>query len=226
MLGIKVLRRRHVPEHIEVASLRADAVVEQAPIVLDQVTQREALADIAHLPAVPIIHERNVALLPAAETCAGKGAGILDVVFLVGSKLRVPRRRIDVVVAVLVMQHRNITKLPARIDPALHAFPAAGGRSGRQHVGMLTVVALAGPGRQAHDRPFDSLRFQRPQLGGALVECRDVVIEVGIVRPIAVAARPCNSSESAAPCAVRRPTWPRAAPGQSSRAATQTGRCR
>src|SRR5262249_10768077 len=99
MFGIEILVRRNIAEHIQVTSLRLDAVLEKQPVVFDEMSQHEARAEKCLRPAVPMAHEWNVAFLPIAETCAGERLRWGARIFFVNCELWIVRRRVNVVIA-------------------------------------------------------------------------------------------------------------------------------
>src|SRR5262249_16764061 len=96
--------------------------------------------------AVPVVHERDVAVFPVVlEARAWKGRRRADVVFLADREVRIPRGRVKIVVAILVMQPAGVSKLLATVKQCLHACPSPGLRRRRQSVGSLAVVSLVKP---------------------------------------------------------------------------------
>src|SRR6188768_2245398 len=104
MLWIEVLVRRYVTEYVEIIAGRPNAMIEQALIVLLQVAEHESAIDVSHLSAVPMVHKGNLALFPVAEATAGKGGRQAGCNLFVDGKLRVVRRSVHIVVAILIVQ--------------------------------------------------------------------------------------------------------------------------
>ncbi len=71
-------------------------------------------------------------------------------------KLRIIGRSIKIVIAILIVQRKEIAQFSACLIQPLHAVPAAGFRGGRQLVGMLRVVSQPRPVRYTRRRsvPF------------------------------------------------------------------------
>src|SRR5207245_1587368 len=88
MLGVPVLVRRHVAEHVEVHAVGPDPAVEQPLVVAPQEPGHEARAEVALLAAVPVVHERDGSLLPAPEARAREGLRRRARVLLVDGELR------------------------------------------------------------------------------------------------------------------------------------------
>src|SRR5262249_41118934 len=123
MFGIEVLIRRHITEHIQVAALWPDATLDEQPIVLDQMPKHKARIEECLLAAVPMAHKWDVALLRIAESSAGKCLRWAGGILFVDGKLWVVRRRINVVIAVLIVQRKDITEIAAGIGKLFHPFP-------------------------------------------------------------------------------------------------------
>jgi len=164
VLGIEVLGGRDITEHVQIAALHSYTMVEHLLIVLGQMPRGQTGVHVSHLSPVPVVHKRDMAFLPGAESRAGESGGPAYGILLVHRKLRIVGRSIDLIVTILIVQIVNISKLLARIDPPFQPFPATGRRRGWQDVRMLAVVSQIGPAGQGDVQPVDTagLEFAKP----------------------------------------------------------------
>src|SRR5215472_6998118 len=64
MLGVEILIGRNVAEHILVTAVRMNSVFEEHSVVPGDVTEHVAVVEVALLASIPMVHERDVAILP------------------------------------------------------------------------------------------------------------------------------------------------------------------
>src|SRR5690349_3341154 len=108
MFRVKIFVGRNVSENVQIISLWLNAVVEQSLIVLHEVTQHKSAIQVGHLAAIPMVHERNRPLFPITEARSRESLRRALGIFLMNCELRIVRRRIDVVIAILVMQAEEV----------------------------------------------------------------------------------------------------------------------
>src|ERR1051326_730694 len=104
-----------------------------------------------------MVHERNRALLPIAESCSGKSLRRTFRILLVNRKLRVIRRRIDVIIAILIVQAEKIAELPTSVSQSPHSFPSPRFRRGRKNIWMLPIITHLRPTGEHHGQPFKTV---------------------------------------------------------------------
>src|SRR5215469_13781844 len=126
MFWIEVLIGRNVAEDILIAALRVDAMLENYAIVFRYMTEHEAVVEIALGAAVPVVHERDVSIFPVVlEASTGERGGRTNVVLLMNREVGIPRGRVAIVVAILIVQPTGVSELFASIKQRLHALPSA-----------------------------------------------------------------------------------------------------
>ena len=176
MFGIEVFIRRNVPNHVQVNSLRRDAMIKEQLIILQQVTQPVAIIQISLTAAIPVAHHGNVAVFRIAKPAARKRLRRQSGVLFADCKLGIIRGSIEIVVAVLIVKNIRIAKLARRIHQALESFPASGLFRRRQGIGMLSIVTKMGPTGNEDQHVIEAARLQVAELFRSLIKCRQAVI--------------------------------------------------
>src|SRR5436190_14898452 len=74
---------------------------------------------------IPVTHKRQVAFLPIAEARAGESLWRTCGIFFVNGELRIEGRRVNVVIAVLIVQREEVAKHAAGISQTFQPFPTA-----------------------------------------------------------------------------------------------------
>src|SRR4051812_7686645 len=180
MFRIKIFVGRDISEDVQIISLQVNAMVEQPLIILFQMAQHEPTIQVSHFPAVPMVHERNCAFFPITEACPGESLWQTLRIFLVNRKLRVIRRRINVVIAILVVQAEEIAQLAASIGEPFHSFPTTRFRCWWENIGILPFVAHLRPTGENHCQALETIRFALAEKTRALVESSYVMSLAGI----------------------------------------------
>src|SRR5260370_28334529 len=136
----------------------------------------ETIIKIGLLAAVPMPHHRNVAVLRIAKTAAGESLRWKLRIFFAHCKLRIVRRRVEIVVAILIVKNVPVAKLASGIDKALHSFPAACLFRRRERIRMLTVVTEMRPTGNENQNPIESARLQVAQLFCSFTERGQAIV--------------------------------------------------
>src|ERR1035437_2155332 len=136
----------------------------------------KARIEVSLFAVVPMAHERNLPFLGIAETRAGKCFRRQRRVFLVNRKLRIIRWRVQIVIAVLVVENKWVAEFTAGVGETLHTVPTARDFRRRQRIGMLAVVAEMRPAGNENQRAINTAGLQFLQLLRALVESKKFVV--------------------------------------------------
>src|ERR1039458_977467 len=104
-------------------------------------------------------HERDLSFLPIGETRTGEGERRQISRLFVNCKIRIIRRRVGVVIAVLIVKNKWIAEFVAGVGETSQAVPTTRGFRRRQRVGMLAVVAEMRPAGNEHERLADASGF-------------------------------------------------------------------
>src|SRR5947199_2743880 len=198
MFRIEIFIGRNISDHIEIYSLRINAVIEEQLIILQQMPEPETIIQISLLAAVPMPHHRNVAVFRITETAARKSLRWKLRILFAHSELRIVRRGIEIVVAVLIVKNVPVAKFASGIDESFESFPAASLFRRRERIRMLPVVTEMRPTGNEDQNPIESARLQVAQLfcsfikGGQAIVLRKVF---GVV-PIAVGTHVSQNAQS------------------------------
>ena len=117
-------------EHVEIGALQMDAMREELLKVAADVVLRQRRAEIVLPSARPARHFKEAAVRAQ------------------GRVVRIVGRRVEVIVAVLVVDAEHVAQLLHGVREGLEPRPAAGLPAGRQVIGMLVVVAGLSPAVQ------------------------------------------------------------------------------
>src|SRR6266571_4109200 len=107
----------------------------------------ETIIQISLLAAVPMPHHRNVAVFRISKPAARKSLRRQLRVFFAHCELRIVRRSVKIIIAILIVKNVPVPKLASRVDESFESFPAARLFRRRQRIRMLPVITEMRPPR-------------------------------------------------------------------------------
>src|SRR5438552_860686 len=130
----------------------------------------ETIIQISLLPAVPMPHHRGVAVFRIAKTAARESLRWKLRVFFAHCELRIVRRGVKIVVAVLIVKNVPVAKLAGGVDESFKSLPTTGLFRRRERIRMLPVVSEMRPTGNENQNAIESARLQIPKLFCPLIK--------------------------------------------------------